>query len=85
MGFHKIKRLLLALIGVILLQSVLVLLHQGLPGYHKFREVTEDANVEMNALFYSEEGHTREAYLKVNEKLSTKHQTVQNDDTCLQD
>ena len=66
---RKIIKLGIAIVAVALVQAVLLFIHRHLPGNERFREYARKENVNMNALFYSEEGHTSHAARNLRSKV----------------
>lgn len=70
---NKVKKLIGALIVILSVQFALLCVHRNLPGYKRFMECAEKTDVDMNALFYSEEKHTSRAARYLRDKVREKN------------
>ncbi|RNL87831.1 hypothetical protein ED312_09380 [Sinomicrobium pectinilyticum] len=66
---NKIVKLIAVVIAILLVQLALLCVHRNLPGYERFRDCAEKTDVDMNALFYSEEKHTSDAARCLRDKV----------------
>ncbi|MGS2764643.1 hypothetical protein [Sinomicrobium sp. M5D2P9] len=71
----KVKKLIGAVIIILLVQLALLCVHRNLPGYKKFRDGVEKTDVDMNALFYSEEKHTSNAARYLRDKVRERNRS----------